>query len=260
MLPKETEIVSASDYSNSELLDALWCNVVVADAMVQDVDITGKSVRDTIASLIASEIAEALRPHYAGKFLTLGRTPSPLHNMGWCWISSRQLPVASMQRFVHYAKEMLPHIITDSSPIGNAGRCCRKGTTLHSNSGLSNVRHIFSGSLWTSVKRAWSLGKNLPILVFSGNVGNVTSPPPPHGACIWQFGQKHAQACPSIAHFVVLWQYSRSSLPKEQIMLLLLFCCPSMAPSTSPGILTCLLVSSLCSWHYAGTQEAFYTW
>lgn len=63
MLPKETEIVSASDYSNSELLDTHWCNVVMAEAMVQDVDITGKSVRDTIASLIVSEIAEALQPN-----------------------------------------------------------------------------------------------------------------------------------------------------------------------------------------------------
>lgn len=82
MLPEETEIVSASDYGNRELLDTLWCNVDVADAMVQDVDITGKSVRDTMASLIASEIAEALKPHYAGQFLPLGRTPRPLLNMG----------------------------------------------------------------------------------------------------------------------------------------------------------------------------------
>lgn len=114
-----------------------------------------------------------------------GRTPSPLHNMGWCWVRG-SYPSSYwwlVCRGLCTPRRCLSLLALTHHQIGNAGWCCRKRNLLRRNSGHIRPSHMLREPVNICEKNR-ELGKNLPILVFSGNVGDVTPSLPRHGACI----------------------------------------------------------------------------
>lgn len=108
---------------------------------------------------------------------------------------------------------------------------------------------------------------NLPILVFSGKCQSpCTVLGCKHKPHLWTSGP-HTTLMESVSDSLsrnmdisglleVILQGSGTAPPvppctKEEVAVLLLGCCPPTAPSMSPGVLACLLVSAPCSGHCA---------
>lgn len=191
-----------------------------------------------------------------GNFLQ-GRTPSPLtiwvdalsHPGSYRWLVCRGLCTTPRDASPYYH-----WFITKSVTLeGVAGRERLSTATPDSHTSLTYAQGACE-HLW---REQGIFQKNLPILVFSENVGNVMLCFPPWSLymTVW------TETCTSMSVYSsfcsaptvpFLLAQGADNAPTAVLM-------PFYGPSTSPGILTCLLVSSLCSWHY-GTQEAFYTW
>ena len=108
---------------------------------------------------------------------------------------------------------------------------------------------------------------NLPILVFSGKYQSPCKvlgckhklnlwTTGPHTILIESVSDSFSRNMRISGLLEVILQGSGSAPPvppctKEEVAVLLLGCCPPTAPSTSPGVLACLLVSPPCSGHWA---------
>ena len=182
------------------------------------------------------------------------------------YLMTVRVPLASTWRAVRPSKEMLPHTITDPPP----NRSCRRmlQAAEHSPRRLQSLSHLSRAQSEPALIREEHRVSvaNLPILVFSDKCQSpCTVLGCKHKPHLWTSGPRTTlmeSVSDSLSRNMhisglleVILQGSGRAPPvppstKEEVAVLLLGCCPPTAPSTSPGVQACLLVSPPCSGHW----------
>lgn len=116
---------------------------------------------------------------------------------------------------------------------------------------------VWSANLRSPVKENRNPQKKKKVIQFGCSVATLGMPHSPLvKSYLWQFGQKHERECQPKGQRFGLWRCSscsaRGGADSSPTAALLPFYGP---PSSSPSVLTCLLVSPLCSCNCAGIQQ-----
>ena len=219
------------------------------------------------------ETAYVLRPHEAGHCPAPGGEPrvhcTSLHMSVALRISSQYLtavrvPFAMTLKSVWPSKNKSPQTINDPSPNQSCWMMLQAALSLQLLHPLSRLSHVLSVNLLSSVKRTgchwrtcqfWCPLVQMQIKLHDAELWPEVPLVDVGPSCHLHWVRNmHKSNLPEVIFTLAV--FLRFHLTqKVQILVLLLDWCPSVALSSSPCVMACLLLSPLCSWDCAGRHS-----